>query len=112
RAMTAASELGAVIVPPVPAFYANPRSLEDMIDHTIGRVLDLFDIESGLVASAHLNPDAVAFGDFSAGTNVAAGNTWYNLISGANRPATAVKFRDNADQPLPSTFTLWIMRTR
>jgi 4-hydroxy-3-polyprenylbenzoate decarboxylase len=49
RTMTAASELGAVIVPPVPAFYANPRTLEDIIDHTIGRVLDLFDIEAGLV---------------------------------------------------------------
>ncbi len=49
RTMTAASELGAVIVPPVPAFYANPRSLEDIIDHTIGRVLDLFDIDVGLV---------------------------------------------------------------
>lgn len=49
RTMTAASELGAVIVPPVPAFYANPRTLEDIIDHTIGRVLDLFDIDAGLV---------------------------------------------------------------
>ncbi|MEE8545752.1 MAG: UbiX family flavin prenyltransferase [Alphaproteobacteria bacterium] len=49
KTMTAASELGAVIVPPVPAFYANPRTLEDIIDHTIGRVLDLFDIEAGLV---------------------------------------------------------------
>ena len=49
KTMTAASELGAVIVPPVPAFYANPRTLEDIIDHTIGRVLDLFDIDAGLV---------------------------------------------------------------
>jgi len=49
RTMTAASELGAVIVPPVPAFYANPQSLDEVVDHTIGRVLDLFDIECGLV---------------------------------------------------------------
>ncbi len=49
RTMTAASELGAVIMPPVPAFYANPQSLEDIVDHTIGRVLDLFDIDVGLV---------------------------------------------------------------
>ncbi len=49
KTMTAASELGAVIVPPVPAFYANPRTLEDIVDHTIGRVLDLFDIDVGLV---------------------------------------------------------------
>ena len=49
RAMTAASELGAIIVPPVPAFYSAPRSVEDIVDHTVGRVLDLFDIETGLV---------------------------------------------------------------
>jgi flavin prenyltransferase len=49
RAMTQLSEMGAVIAPPVPAFYARPATLADMIDHTIGRVLDLFDIESGVV---------------------------------------------------------------
>ncbi|MEA2820123.1 MAG: flavin prenyltransferase, partial [Bradyrhizobium sp.] len=41
RTMTALSEIGAIIAPPVPAFYAKPDSLEDMIDHTVGRVLDL-----------------------------------------------------------------------
>lgn len=45
RAMTAAAEMGAVISPPVPAFYAEPTSLEDMVDHTLGRVLDLYDID-------------------------------------------------------------------
>lgn len=45
RAMTAAAEMGAVISPPVPAFYAEPKSLEDMVDHTLGRVLDLYDID-------------------------------------------------------------------
>jgi 4-hydroxy-3-polyprenylbenzoate decarboxylase len=49
RTMTALSEMGAVIAPPVPAFYARPRSLEEMIDQTLGRVLDLFGIESGTV---------------------------------------------------------------
>jgi len=49
RAMTQVSELGAIIAPPVPAFYAKPRSLEEMIDHSLGRVLDLFDIEVGTV---------------------------------------------------------------
>lgn len=44
RTMSELSELGAVIAPPVPAFYANPGSLADMVDHTVGRVLDLFDI--------------------------------------------------------------------
>ena len=45
RTMTALSEMGAIIAPPVPAFYARPESLADMIDHTLGRVLDLFDID-------------------------------------------------------------------
>jgi flavin prenyltransferase len=49
RAMCAATEIGAVIYPPVPAFYARPRSIEAMIDHTLGRVLDLFDVEHGIV---------------------------------------------------------------
>ena len=42
RSMAALAEMGAVIAPPVPAFYARPHSLEEMIDHTLGRVLDLF----------------------------------------------------------------------
>ncbi len=49
RTLTTASEIGAIIAPPVPGFYAGPKNLADMIDHTVGRVLDLFDIESGLV---------------------------------------------------------------
>lgn len=44
RTMAELSELGAVIAPPVPAFYARPKSLEEMVDHTVGRVLDLFDL--------------------------------------------------------------------
>src|ERR1041384_6967279 len=49
RTMTALSEMGAVIAPPVPAFYAKPESLADMIDHTLGRALDLFGFDSGTV---------------------------------------------------------------
>ena len=49
RNMTAATETGAIIYPPVPAFYARPDSLQSMIDHTLGRVLDLFDIDAGTV---------------------------------------------------------------
>jgi len=48
RAMAAATEAGAVVAPPVPAFYSNPKSIEDLVDHTIGRCLDLFDIEADL----------------------------------------------------------------
>ncbi len=47
--MTRLAELGAVIAPPVPAFYARPGTLEDMVDHTLGRVLDLFGFDSGTV---------------------------------------------------------------
>jgi 4-hydroxy-3-polyprenylbenzoate decarboxylase len=49
RSMMELAELGAVIAPPVPAFYARPQSLEEMIDHSVGRVLDMFDIELGIV---------------------------------------------------------------
>ena len=49
RTMTDLTELGAIIAPPVPAFYALPKSLDEMVDHSLGRVLDLFDIELGIV---------------------------------------------------------------
>jgi 4-hydroxy-3-polyprenylbenzoate decarboxylase len=49
RTMTALSEMGAIIAPPVPAFYAKPENLEDMVEHTVGRVLDLYDIDIGVV---------------------------------------------------------------
>ena len=49
RTMAAVTEVGAIVYPPVPAFYAQPKSLADMVDHTLGRVLDLFDIEVGAV---------------------------------------------------------------
>src|SRR5690348_2257844 len=49
RMLTTLSELGAVVAPPVPAFYAKPHSLEAMVDHTLGRLLDLFGLDSGTV---------------------------------------------------------------
>jgi|SRR5580658_15195 4-hydroxy-3-polyprenylbenzoate decarboxylase len=49
RMMTQLSEIGAIIAPPVPAFYAQPQTLDDMIDHTLGRLLDLYGLESGTV---------------------------------------------------------------
>jgi 4-hydroxy-3-polyprenylbenzoate decarboxylase len=49
RTMTALSEMGAIVAPPVPAFYAKPDSIEAMVDHTVGRVLDMFDIDVGVV---------------------------------------------------------------
>jgi flavin prenyltransferase len=47
--MLAATEIGAIIAPPVPAMYARPQSLEEMVDHSLGRVLDLFGIDIGRV---------------------------------------------------------------
>jgi 4-hydroxy-3-polyprenylbenzoate decarboxylase len=49
RNMTTLAEMGAIIAPPVPAFYNKPKTLDDVIDHTIGRVLDLFDLDTGKV---------------------------------------------------------------
>ena len=49
RTMTQLSEIGAVIAPIVPAFYAKPQSVDDIIDHTVGRLLDLFELDVGLV---------------------------------------------------------------
>ena len=49
KAMLQANDNGAVIMPPVPALYARPESVDDMINHTVGRCLDLFDIDTGLV---------------------------------------------------------------
>ena len=45
RLMTQAAELGAVIMPPVPAFYHRPQSLDDVLNQTVNRVLDQFDID-------------------------------------------------------------------
>jgi 4-hydroxy-3-polyprenylbenzoate decarboxylase len=43
--MLEASNLGAILAPPVPAFYNRPATVDDLVDHSVGRVLDLFDIE-------------------------------------------------------------------
>jgi len=45
RLMTQVAEMGGIIMPPVPAFYHHPKTIEDLIDHTVNRVLDLMDIE-------------------------------------------------------------------
>ncbi|MGB6349439.1 MAG: UbiX family flavin prenyltransferase [Pseudolabrys sp.] len=48
RNMATVTEAGGIIYPPVPAFYALPNSIEEMVDHTLARVLDLFEIDTGL----------------------------------------------------------------
>jgi flavin prenyltransferase len=45
RTMTALTEMGAIIAPPLPAFYARPKSLEDIVDQSVGRALDLFGLD-------------------------------------------------------------------
>ena len=49
RTMAQLSDMGAIIAPVVPAFYTRPKTLDDIIDHTVGRLLDLFDLEVGAV---------------------------------------------------------------
>jgi 4-hydroxy-3-polyprenylbenzoate decarboxylase len=49
RNMAALTEMGAIIAPPVLAFYNRPKTLEDAIDHNLGRVLDLFGLDTGKV---------------------------------------------------------------
>jgi len=49
RLMLQAAELGAILAPPMPAFYSAPKTLDDAVNHSVGRVLDLFDLDSGLV---------------------------------------------------------------
>ena len=48
RNMTAVTEMGGIIFPPLPGFYHKPASIEEMVDHTVGRVIDLFGLEHGL----------------------------------------------------------------
>jgi len=47
RNMLTATEMGAIVAPPLPAFYPMPETLDDLVDHTVGRALDLFDIDTG-----------------------------------------------------------------
>jgi flavin prenyltransferase len=49
RAMAQATEGGAIIMPPVPALYAKPASIEEMVEHSVSRALDLFDLDTGKV---------------------------------------------------------------
>ncbi len=44
-----AAQLGAVIAPPMPAFYNRPKTIDDLVNHSIGRVLDLFDLDPGIL---------------------------------------------------------------
>lgn len=61
RNMTLVTEMGGIVFPPLPSFYHKPASIEEMVDHTVGRVIDLFGIEHALAprwAGMKPGPDA------------------------------------------------------
>lgn len=49
RNLERATEMGAIIVPPVPAFYFKPRTIQEIVDHTVGKILDIFGIQHNLL---------------------------------------------------------------
>lgn len=49
KSMLSVTESGGIIAPPVPAFYNRPETIDDIVNHTVGRILDLFDIDVGCV---------------------------------------------------------------
>ena len=53
RNMTAVTEMGGIVYPPLPGFYHKPQSIEEMVDHTVGRVIDLFGIDHALTPRWH-----------------------------------------------------------
>jgi len=61
--MKRATEAGAIIMPPVPAFYTKPQSLDDIVNQTVGRALDLFGIESGLAKRWKSTPESAPMAD-------------------------------------------------
>ncbi|CAM3943083.1 UbiX family flavin prenyltransferase [Bordetella tumulicola] len=64
RNMLSATEMGAIIHPPVPAFYTNPKSIEDIVDHSLGRALDSFGLDMPNVPRWGETPNPVEIGDF------------------------------------------------
>jgi flavin prenyltransferase len=57
RTMTQLAEMGAIIAPVMPAFYSKPKTVDDIVNHTVGRLLDLFDIDVGVVKRWREQPD-------------------------------------------------------
>lgn len=53
RNMTAVTEMGGIIFPPLPGFYHRPQTIDELVDHTIGRVLDLFSLSHALTPRWH-----------------------------------------------------------
>jgi flavin prenyltransferase len=57
RNLTMLSDIGAVVAPIVPAFYTRPKTVDDIVNHTVGRLLDLFGIDIGMVKRWQGGPD-------------------------------------------------------
>jgi 4-hydroxy-3-polyprenylbenzoate decarboxylase len=53
RTMTQLADMGAIIAPVMPAFYNRPKTIDDIVNHTVGRLLDLFGIENAAVKRWH-----------------------------------------------------------
>jgi 4-hydroxy-3-polyprenylbenzoate decarboxylase len=49
RSMTQVTEMGAIVMPPVPAFYTKPTTVEEIVNHSVGRALDLFGLKNDMV---------------------------------------------------------------
>lgn len=49
RNMTTVTEMGAIVCPPMPGFYSQPKTIDDLVDQTVGRALELLDVDAGLV---------------------------------------------------------------
>ena len=97
------------------AQWAAALYVDDRVGGTAARLTmpswNLFDIyEVGLASGLSLAPTAVSFADFTQTFKVRGASTGYFRISGATRPATAVRARDLADGPLPSSIQFWVVR--
>jgi 4-hydroxy-3-polyprenylbenzoate decarboxylase len=49
RSMVSVTEMGAIVMPPVPAFYTRPKTIDDIVNHSVGRALDLFGLDTGTI---------------------------------------------------------------
>jgi hypothetical protein len=73
---------------------------------------DLFDVESAVVPEARLVPRSRGFEDFQQGVQVRAGSSAYFLVSGADRPSTAIRVRSSTGGFLDPSMQVWVVRTR
>ncbi len=93
--------------------YADDRVSNPVLNMTSWNLFDIYYGTSGgfrLIPALRLIPDPVSFSNFTKTVNVRASSTYYALISGSNRPPTALKARDGAGSILPSHMRFWVVR--